>query len=167
MEIEINNIDNDNDIEIESNDETNNNKSLFLYLSNECLSHICVYLNKETIQSFKLISRQICIVCLEEIGILDINNPFNNTKQIDLNNLSHLSECFNMNRHCKTKRCYSLFDEWSLKYNIPENYQLIFELESNSDELSLIDAQTIRLTQIPNVSLNYLIFDKRNIIIWN
>eukprot|EP01084_Bolivina_argentea_P125427 222232_1 len=44
IDTEIN--DND-DNDIESMDETQN-KSLFIYLPNECLSHICSYLNKQS-----------------------------------------------------------------------------------------------------------------------
>eukprot|EP01084_Bolivina_argentea_P266319 451691_1 len=87
---------NDDD-DINSMDETNSKSFSISDVPNACLSHICGYLNKQTIKSFKLTSRQNCIVCLEEmqkisIGILNMNNPFNNTKAIDLNNLYHLSE---------------------------------------------------------------------------
>eukprot|EP01084_Bolivina_argentea_P252819 424486_1 len=126
MQIDQDNDDND----IDSMDQTESNKSLFLYLPNECLSHICGYLHRCNIKSFKLTCRQIGVSCLEEmqkisISVLNINNPFNNINQNDADNLYHLTNHFKTTRHNKTKRFYSLFEEWELKYNIPEKYQLI------------------------------------------
>eukprot|EP01084_Bolivina_argentea_P085786 155043_1 len=157
-------------LSVKTNETDNDNKSLFSYLPNECLSYVCGYLKKWDIREFKLTSKQNAIVCLEEmqkilIGTLNMNDPFNNTNEFDLNNLYHLFEHVKKERHTKTKRFHSLFEEWELKYNIPQKYQLIFQLQPNKP-LSLINSKTIRLTQISNNS-NYLIIDKRNTIIWN
>ena len=141
-----------------------NDKSLFLQLPNECMSHICGYCSKQSVRSFKLTSRRIAAVCLAEmdkicIGSICVHNM--------PNNLYRFNESIEYNRHCKSKRFYSLFEEFESKYNIPEDDQIMFQL-TNYQGLRLVNPLQIRLNQIARANdAEYLIADKRKCIFWN
>eukprot|EP01084_Bolivina_argentea_P097466 175202_1 len=155
------------DIEMKDNINTSNNNNTISLLPNECISHICGYLDKNNIKSFKLTSRQNSIVCLQEmdkisIGVYNTNCLItnNNKNPLDLS-LSKITYNLKYSRHPKNKRFHSLYNEWHNMYDIPPQNQLLF-----TPQLILIDTQSIQLTSV-NMKDVFVLFDTRNIIILN
>eukprot|EP01084_Bolivina_argentea_P264654 448382_1 len=88
-------------------------KFTFSTLPNECIGHVCGYLDKSDISFFKRTSAQISIVCLEEmekisVGTWNINHCIGNDT-----GLYHMEFCYMINwaRENSKKRYYSLYEE--------------------------------------------------------
>eukprot|EP01084_Bolivina_argentea_P218079 370150_1 len=107
-----------------------NNKDIQL-LPDECIGHICSYLDKPNVTSFKTTCRRIGVVCLQEmrkkrVAIININQWLNNTDdhfnfyELNIEQMTQTNSY-----HATTKYC-SLYDTWSQQFNIPEKHQLIF-----------------------------------------
>ena len=96
----------------------------FHYLPNECITHICGYLNKANISSFKSTSRQIAIVCLEEMKKITIFSIYLNTIS-NLYNFNYTTKAQHT-RHSIHRKLRSIREEWSKQYNMNENDLLIF-----------------------------------------
>ena len=148
--------------------------SLFALLPNVSLSHICSYLTKENISNLKLTSKQLGIICLEEmekicvqtLNINNGNNLFSDYSEcqclLDLKNLNLLRYA---RYHSKIRHC-ALFEEWEQIYNIPQRNQLIFRLLPNSNNIKaqLFDSDAYRLHAI-ETSASFLVCDNRNVIV--
>eukprot|EP00483_Globobulimina_turgida_P011107 UN11128 len=108
----------------------NTSISSFSLIPNECIAHICGYLTKFNIKSFKLTSRQNAIVCLQEMDkiFIGVYNTNYLTQEYNIDLLVHnmSNNLLKYSRHHKTKRFYSLYNEWYNIYNIPEQNQLLF-----------------------------------------
>ena len=96
----------------DDDDQVKTVKSVFAYLPNECISHICGYLNKTNIRMFKQTSRQIAVVCLEEmkkisVGILNGNTFLNYNG--DLNHL-RANTMIKYSRYSSKKRSLNVFN---------------------------------------------------------
>eukprot|EP01084_Bolivina_argentea_P264653 448379_1 len=92
-------------------------------ISNASISHICGYLTHKDIKSFKLVSKHIGIICLEEmqkisVKTLNCRNIFSNSECQNFFDLKNFN-VFRYNRYNTNIRYYSLYEEWENTYNIP------------------------------------------------
>eukprot|EP01084_Bolivina_argentea_P204656 349527_1 len=114
----------------------------------ECMIHIIGYLKAPDVNQFKLCSRKIGIICLEEMKKIPIptingNNMLNNAI-IDPYNLKSF---ITTTRYSDKKLFRSLYRIWSQKYNINENNLLIFRYKHHTNRFA---KQPIELVPIPN-----------------
>eukprot|EP01084_Bolivina_argentea_P272427 463825_1 len=119
-------------IDHNTDDNIDDNKSdLFETLANENIDYICGYLDHSDIEKFKQTSRQIAIICLDQmrkisVGILNTNSMENTFYEI---NRKHITHYVQKSRYVDTTRFYSLQEEWETIYEIPEKYQLLFHIK--------------------------------------
>eukprot|EP01084_Bolivina_argentea_P257808 434433_1 len=147
------------------NKETNTINLFSRLLPDECISHICGYLNKKNIKNFKETCRQNAIIAMTEmnkitIGVLNINNLLS-----PHNELCHFGKqkMIKYSRHSSKKRFCYLYDEWHKQYDIPEHNQLIFKAIIYNRKFELIDSSNQRL--LPIKKSTYLICDNRKIVV--
>eukprot|EP01084_Bolivina_argentea_P079089 143514_1 len=163
----------DEDIEIKDVDNQECLINPFLILPNETLGHICSFLSRSKINIFKLTSRQIGIICLEEqtkVGVSVLNSNEFMTNDMNLYDFKYGSNTFKRSRHNSNKRLYSFFQEWEEKYNIPENNQLIatFPHHSGYTMCYIKDLKPMRLKAINTIKVRrFLVCDNRKIVILN
>eukprot|EP01084_Bolivina_argentea_P266320 451692_1 len=164
---------NDDD-DINSMDETNSKSFSISDVPNACLSHICGYLNKNEINIFKLTSKQIAIVCMNEmnkitIGSINGNNLLHPDINLYLTNTQNLCQ---MNRFSITKKYDFVMEQWAKMYNIPIECQILFQIKNNCVYMSMphkkcleLQSKQIRVAEVDAKLPIYLVCDMRNIVI--
>ena len=165
------------------NKNKNENKNSFNILCDSTISHICGYLNRKDIKSFKLCSNRMGIISLREmnkytVGIVNMNQFMdnnNNNKSFDLENNMKYS------RYNGNKSLLYLKEAWNKQYKIDEKHQLIFPYNTKKSDNTIIKILDSSYIKFKNKDLNkpstkivnlcdfggqrrYLLFDKRNII---
>ncbi len=109
-------------------------------------------------QSFKACSYLISITCLEEmnkysVGICNVNALLNN-------------KCIKYYRYDGNNTFNDLFEQYTIKYNIPAKYQLFVQIKGQ--QLQIIDKEFVKQFAIKNVDFlekQFFLFDKRNIVL--
>ena len=86
----------------------------FESMPDQCISYVSGFLNKNDMFWFKLTSRRIAMLCLEEMKKMSVG----------IGNADSL--CLKYERHNPNRTMVSLYDEWSKEYDIPIPHQLLF-----------------------------------------
>eukprot|EP01084_Bolivina_argentea_P047768 88041_1 len=156
---------------LKNNQELQTKRSPFCKIPDENISHICDYLSRNNIcKHFKRTCRQIAIVCLQEMRKITVSTF--HIKKLMTNNIRlynwDIKKTSQDIRHNPNKKYFSLFEEWAITYNIPENNLMIFEIICGLGTLNsiLIHPKHIRLTKVQKYK-RYLICDNRDIVIMN
>eukprot|EP01084_Bolivina_argentea_P141078 247941_1 len=168
----------DIDLTSEHSNSRKQRKPPFISLPNELISNICEYLNRQEIKRFKLTSKKIGIVCLEQqtkIPVFVFNtNHFIENPEVNLQN-TNISKNINIytktrSMYSPTRRFFSLFEEWSAKYNIPEQSLLVFHdsITMNGYQTILCNTNDMRSRAITSIKPSiFIIADKRKIVLLN
>lgn len=159
----------------------NKNKNSFDMLCDSNISHICGYLSRKDIKSFKLCSNRMGIISLKEmnkytVGIFNMNELINNE-----NPSFDIEKNMKYNRYNGNKSLLYLKEAWNKQYKIDEKYQLLFPYNKKKSDNTIIKILDSSYMKFKNKDLNkpfkqitnlcdfggqrrYLLFDKRNII---
>lgn len=136
-------------------------------LPDECISHICGYLNRKNVKHFKETCRQNAIIAMAEMNKITIGVFNLNTLLSHDNELCHFGkQMIKYSRHSSKKRFCSLYDEWYKQYHISEHNQLIFKANMYDKKFELIDSSNQRLLPIKmSKRSTYLICDTRKTVV--
>eukprot|EP01084_Bolivina_argentea_P254342 427571_1 len=142
----------------------------FVDLSTDQLTHICGYLDKRSIKQFKLSSKYIATICLQEmskisVGICNANSLLiNNIPKTNLHRFKFY-DFTKFTRYNPKKKYSSLFDEWERNYNISQQHQLLTHDRIPISNLNQLRNTTVLSKKVKeNRLVSYVLFDKRKII---
>ena len=136
----------------------------FLSLPNVSLSHICDFLMRDDLLHFTFVSRQIAIVCLEELAKTTLKTLDANSLIYSDRFMCHFSKHpFHSSRHRAETRWVSLQQEWAGRYCIAPENQLVVDVEY----CAFIDlSDPSRLSDYDEIDgSRFLIFDLRNMVV--
>eukprot|EP00484_Ammonia_sp_Unknown_P021707 CAMPEP_0197027372 /NCGR_PEP_ID=MMETSP1384-20130603/7289_1 /TAXON_ID=29189 /ORGANISM="Ammonia sp." /LENGTH=456 /DNA_ID=CAMNT_0042456207 /DNA_START=48 /DNA_END=1415 /DNA_ORIENTATION=+ len=156
----------------------------FNQLSTASITHICGYLERKDIKSFKLTSTRLGVICLNEmtkhsIGVFNMNDLLHPHFRCVFSGNFDLQQCIKFSRHNANKDLLYLQQAWCRQYEIPFEHQLVFPYDKKrrDDTIVKILSSTFckffqshqldtKIHDFSNIGgqRRYLLFDKRHMI---
>eukprot|EP01083_Nonionella_stella_P086850 241473_1 len=142
-------------------------------LSKDCIGHVCSYLNRRDIASFKLTAYKNCMVCLEElrkdeVGVLNTNEMFDDQQKRFTDWIAFISQThLSFTRHLPSTTYSGLFEMWKDVYDVPVENQLLLKIGYNVKQDHMYRPKEIHHLLISQfLPSRFYLLDTRNIVVF-